>query len=1009
MTEGATDSLAALRDRSRQQSFSGFVCWDENVVSDIINPEAAAPSTEVLLATHQPIPIAKLDVADAGRLRPVGSVSERDVLEVVTKRSNDPLIVPVIGPSGSGKSHFVLWLKAQLESERADRPTDSRRLVHVEKGELSLAAVIEKLLMDEEGEEFDALRESVRSASAALDEEQAALRFRNELAYAIQELARGGSATDEARDYALAALPALLYDDTYARHLLSPEGALRRAAKAALGHRDGDAPEARFAQGDLPITLHGDEDKLGEAARLYLATMIDARQAAATYTLLNEVRDDAMRRVFGVEPNQLVRVMADLRKRLFSRDPATEIVLLIEDFTLLQGVQYELLEAMLDLPRRGGRQVMCELRAVIAVTRDRFTEILAHSDTLRTRLQSQGHIYSIDLHLGDDEDEAMDIESLAAFVARYLNAARLGPDAVAAYSPDVPNACEWCDHRPRCHAAYEDAARSGEVGYGMYPFNRRVLQQLTLARGMRVNPRALLDTLRSTLVDEADALRHGRFPRDAWAKALLPADPGLREQVELPFDLVEALKRTDSGDRRAWLQTFWGEDREAISDLDPVIHEAFAIRTLGRRVERKHEHEAPTEAPSTDKPRRTDPLQRWVSEGDLTGNVARRIRRQLRELIIQRAGGTGLFLSHDEYDRVFPEESIDIDGAEGGGHIGREAIRMSFERSSTTAVLFQQVLAVENQGWAAIDSARLPDIVVAIQRRADELRSFLDARRVEWESSLGPLLRIQAIGGLALGRSDGTTPGALLVAALDPGEASRRTEAWFGPQIAGDRIVDSHRRGAAWLLRFATAARAVGTTPAAVDASPFAKHLQELRTDWEIPNPNEVPDVGRALARGLLRLPPLVDDAERYLTEWTTVIGQAWGDGSDLSDLASRIDQVGARVRRRGLLDASLAVPADFEARTREQLMAVEPVISTWEGQSLGERIVSLLSLDRDLLDTLLEATKTVTSHLDDALAEARKQVAAGRGQDATGLARRLVADLESVRHQVEVFRDQSG
>lgn len=1008
MTQVTHDPLDALKERSEQQPFRGFVCWDENVVSDVINPEAAAPSTEVLLATHQPVPIARLDVSEAGRLRPLDAFTEQDVLEVVKKRSNDPLIVPVIGPSGSGKSHFVLWLKAQLELEASEAPAASRRLVHVEKGELSLSSVIEKLLMDERGEEFDALLDSVRKASAALDEEQAALLFRNALAYAIQELARGGRSADEEREYALAALPALLYDDTYARHLLKPDSSLRRAARAALGEREDETPEARFEHGDLPVTLHGEENKLGEAARLYLAAMNDARQAAATYTLLNEVRDDAMRRVFGVEPNQLVRVMADLRKRLFDRDPNTEIVLLIEDFTLLQGVQYELLEAMLDLPRRGGRQIMCELRAVIAVTRDRFTEILAHSDTLRTRLQSQGHIYSIDLRLGDDQEEALDREGLAAFAARYLNAARLGPEVVGKYSPEVPNACEWCENRPKCHAAFGDAAGSGESGFGLYPFSRRLLEQLTVARGMRVNPRALLDTVRTTLVDEADALRHGRFPRDAWAEALLPADPALREEIELPFSLVETLKRTDAGERRVWLQTFWSSERGAATDVDAAIHEAFAIPPLGTRVEPKPEDEQP-DTSERQKPRRTDPLQRWVSEGDLKGDLARRLRRQLRELIVQRAGGTGLLLSAEEFDRVFPEESIRIDGAEGGGHLGQEAIRMQFDRSPETGVFFQQVLTVEVEGWSAVEAVRLPEFVVEIQRRADELASFLEGRRREWESSLGPMLHAQALGGLAFGKAHEVTSSSLLAGAIDTTAAGDRAQAWLGSQVAADRAVESHRRGSAWLLRYATAARAVGSSAAVVDASPFLRHLEELRATWAIPSPEEVPDVARALTRGLSRLVPAVDAAERYLNEWAADMRQALDDGSGLTELVERIDRTGARVRRRGLIDISFALPAHYDVRARELLPAVEAVISTWQTQSLGDRIVSLLKLDREQLDELLEATRLLTKQMDDALSEARRQVAAGRGQDASGLSQSLVTELERLRSDVEGLRDESG
>ena len=255
--------------------------------------------------------------------------------------------------------------------------------------------------------------------------------------------------------------------------------------------------------------------------------MGDPQVKRVTYELMNDVRDSSMSEVFGVKPNELVKVMRRLREQLFKRDADTEIVLMIEDFTLLQGVQHELLEAMLELPEREGTKVMCDLRAVIAVTKQRFSEIVTQNDTLRTRLSSQGHIYEIDLAYGSEEGELND-DQLMSFVGRYLNAVRLGASGLRPGQDGVDNACDSCRFRTECHEAFG----ADEDDYGLYPLNTEFLENLMQARRNEVNPRRLLQVMRSVLVDEADPLRSGGFPREEWAEASVASQtPPSRRQL----------------------------------------------------------------------------------------------------------------------------------------------------------------------------------------------------------------------------------------------------------------------------------------------------------------------------------------------------------------------------------------------------------------------------------------------------------------------------------------------
>ena len=210
---------------SGSDAFSKFLCWTPSGVTAVINPEAAAPSSAVLLATHQSVPLRRVDVPDAGEYAVLEQeVDESVVLNAVEERSAGALIIPVVGPSGSGKSHFVLWLRAKLDE--TSQPT--RKVVYVPKGEVNLADVIDLILMDESGAEFDRLRASVREASASLSEERAAEELRNMMAISIQALPTDN---DEVREAVIRGLPSLLYDADYATHLLARDGAFRRAAR----------------------------------------------------------------------------------------------------------------------------------------------------------------------------------------------------------------------------------------------------------------------------------------------------------------------------------------------------------------------------------------------------------------------------------------------------------------------------------------------------------------------------------------------------------------------------------------------------------------------------------------------------------------------------------------------------------------------------------------------------------------------------------------------------------
>src|SRR5690348_1824868 len=99
-----------------------FICWNREWVNETVHTEAPEASRSVFLATHAPLRISRRDASRPDDSEYELPVSEDQVLEDFLEReaNNGILVMPVIGASGSGKSHLVRWVKERMP-QRNDR------------------------------------------------------------------------------------------------------------------------------------------------------------------------------------------------------------------------------------------------------------------------------------------------------------------------------------------------------------------------------------------------------------------------------------------------------------------------------------------------------------------------------------------------------------------------------------------------------------------------------------------------------------------------------------------------------------------------------------------------------------------------------------------------------------------------------------------------------------------------------------------------------------------------
>src|SRR5205085_2045669 len=117
--------------------------------------------------------------------------------------------------------------------------------------------------------------------------------------------------------------------------------------------------------------------------------------------ILNAALDGAKQRLLKLDPT-ISELFNAVRGELLSE--GRELVLLVEDFADLSGIQGQLLQVIIREANRDGRQVLCTMRTALAYTTGHVT-----AETVLTRAN---HEYHIPDTVGTDEEMLERIERL---------------------------------------------------------------------------------------------------------------------------------------------------------------------------------------------------------------------------------------------------------------------------------------------------------------------------------------------------------------------------------------------------------------------------------------------------------------------------------------------------------------------------------------------------------------------------------------------------------------------
>jgi len=923
-------------------------------VTACLKVDAEASSEAVALAVHQRMRFERRVIGGDGASLP--ECDEHELLEAFLQRdlSDGRVIIPIVGASGTGKSHVIRWLDTQVRHMEGN---ESRVVIRIPKG-TSLKGVLSILLNTLEGSGFDEYRQELKRAQEELDPKEAAGLLCEMLAQTLEQTwvrAReklisnpGDHDARECEAYCRRdMLPTLLRNQFLRDHHFvgigeSGNGVAKRLVEQLTEGRSaelGDDRQHLFTAADLVFSQSIDRDALGRAEARAISQLDREDRRGAAARILNEALDSAKQQLLHIDPT-VSDLFSAVREQLLKEKK--ELVLLIEDFVVLSGIQKQVLQVIIKEAYRDGRQVLCTMRTAIA-----YTTGYMDADTVLTRANVE---YRIPDEPGTEEEIYSRIEPL---VGAYLNAARLGERALEKAFKEIRSTGESLDGWvPVFQVAVEHEARAtlddfgkSPAGYELFPFNRAAIRELSRdgcvqAGRLVYNPRFVIQNVIYKVLNQRDLFVEGHFP---------PADFGAQNRPLLSKVVEEVKRRVPTRELERYLKllAYWGGFPATIAEALRLESRVFAVFGFDRNLlskgvqvapipHTKHEPSETTAESSRQRPDQDPAERKWETllESWRAGKTLPQAEaNQLRKWIAEALKG---FVTWD-WDLYRPLKGLNFDGwaewvylPQAAGHQGRSAEESMVSVCSgadlsdvaKSAAIQSSLMAIIrfhgiNKGdWdysgAEID---LPRYYAFLERIAKPARSFVMGRyfKPDW-NPVPPLVDGLLLGARALGSEFATkdkSPSALIYSLFEvvptssieqtiSPAANEETTAWedFTSALrrcrrSGERELRDHLSWQGHLLNLVGARQGQAEIVYAIDVSRLKPAIEGILSTWDfsakLPSSAGAPDYTsfRAGYADLKKLAGAISKAQQRLHKWRKETIEWLGDPSEKESLIS--------------------------------------------------------------------------------------------------------------------------
>lgn len=884
--------------------------WPDNeAVSTCIKHEAETLDKAVFLAVHQPMRLLRVG---EGTKQGSGQVcTEQDLFAAFMTETlaEGRVILPIEGSSGVGKSHVIRWIDAQLE-RRADR--EKRHIIRVPKG-MSLKGVLRLLLEGLDGTRYAELREKLIGAREKLDPELAAKylilnishRLGKEAEIAVERIRAGEGGPEDRllKNYGdKRALPALIGDQELlhshwlVREADGSKGVMARLAEQITekAHGPEDTRQHQIHPEDLELSQELVERLNPSTQRFYHGLSTRPERLVDAARLINRVLDEAKQDLLQLGDSSLTDLFRDVRKQLLA--DGKELVLLVEDFAVLSGMQGALFQVMITEATRGGVQELCTMRSALA-----YTPGVVHvPETVRTRA---GSLWSIeDIPGGEEEIHRRVLELVGA----YMNAARVGQQNLRDAFEVAGDEESWIpsvdgnDLEDETRALIE-AFGVSEGGYPLFPFNAGAIRQLT-DQGSRkdgklvFNPRNVINNVLGKVLPEREAFGKGRFPHPGLAEELRSSDVTTFVDRSIP--------NKEQRDRILTMLACWGDQPGILAEaaaLQEGVFKAFELPYPGwgvspihrdlRPPTHKSEHNSSMNRPGTaqDNPRvpTSDPaeqhwkdsLERWGGGQLLSQVQARQLRNWLAQAMLD-FGNWGMLPVKLRHRPDYLQRFVYLPQARGQGGLTADdallvvATEVELDDPATRAGVIRTLMAFVRlhdlkAGWSyagALEDAAL--VASFLETHLEHAESYLRSHHFRPQSNTIPALtEALLVGARALGVEGAESRRvAFRVSALfaDATEPEEPTDTRWGRELA--RFAKHRAVLQGWLLEQVGARQGLGAVQA-LDVTVLEPHISTTADNWAITKPLPEKENDRDFKAAAAALRALRTDLPRTLRE----------------------------------------------------------------------------------------------------------------------------------------------
>ncbi|PKH01372.1 hypothetical protein CXF72_17010 [Psychromonas sp. MB-3u-54] len=513
-------------------------------VQDCILSEAERLSDKLLIAVHHPT---KLIATGYGTNTPEVK-SQQELLDHLLNSNH---IIPLLGESGSGKSHLIRWLDA-IADTHPKAIEENWHVIRIPKN-ASLSQVLEIMLYGLKGDVFDQARKHTREVSNGLSEETTrGLLFThlNEALRAIPEaltkkgesLKVDGNLTPEKRvelreEMTFAKQLTDFFADPYIQTKFSGDRSvinnrisrlieIKSYAELLDEHFELTGQDFLFTSGEEMSFNLGRQAKTAYR-NLQLASDESKRKMAAEIT--NKAIDRACKlmfnRLFQFSTGNFQDLFKEIRKYLLAENKT--LVVLVEDLAAISAIDDVLIDSLLEQDMDDGEQVLCPMKSVIAAT-DGLESYQSHRSSIWTRGGYEWRLPS-DNDVRQFPELAFSNEDVLNFCARYINAARHGVSEVKRLV-DVSNISLglpiWENTLDESELKILEEFGSSPNNIPLFPYNKQAIMKLTQkhvfsAGHTRFNPRvAIQQVLLAILRDHNGIFLQGGYP-SAWFEGQL--------------------------------------------------------------------------------------------------------------------------------------------------------------------------------------------------------------------------------------------------------------------------------------------------------------------------------------------------------------------------------------------------------------------------------------------------------------------------------------------------------